>query len=148
MISQQRDEIRKVRGNQQLSSSPGETVQSNDYVDVEETDIELQKKNEEKKAFEDEEEKKLEQKIRQVLKKVGITKNEIEEAIRTSGKEKSSSQIEKELEKLKAKEKGQNLRKQQKHKCKDKDQFKDGDGDEDIYIDSDTNGVFVDGYWQ
>ncbi|KAA6388278.1 MAG: hypothetical protein EZS28_016195 [Streblomastix strix] len=79
---------------------------------------------------------------RLLKRQVGITKDEIEEAIRTSGKKKSSSQIEKELEKLKAKKKGQNLRKQQKHKHKDKDQFKvgDEDEDEDVYIDSDTNG--------
>ncbi|KAA6392715.1 MAG: putative Phospholipid-transporting ATPase 10, partial [Streblomastix strix] len=108
------------------------------------TDIEQQKKKEEKKVFEDEEEKMLELKIRQILKKVGVTKDEIEETIRTSGKKKSSSQIEKELEKLKEKEKEQKLRKQQKHK--DKDQFKDDDDDEDAYVDSDAHGVVVDGH--
>ncbi|KAA6364986.1 MAG: hypothetical protein EZS28_039486, partial [Streblomastix strix] len=117
-------------------------AQSNEQVDG--TDIEQQKKKEEKKQFEVEEEKILEMKIRQILKKVGVTKDEIEEAIRTSRKKKSSSQIEKELEKLKEKEKEQNLRKQQKHK--DKDQFKDDDDNEDIYVDSDAHGVVVDGH--
>ncbi|KAA6366823.1 MAG: hypothetical protein EZS28_037649 [Streblomastix strix] len=77
-------------------------------------------------------------------KKVGVTKDEIDEAIRTSEKKKSCSQIEKELEKLKEKEKEQKLRKQQKHK--DKDQFKDDDDNEDAYVDSDAHGVVVDGH--